>query len=283
MIADQFAREADFLSIGTNDLTQYTLAMDRDESRARAAGRRAASRGAAPHRAHGGGRARARASGWACAARSRAIPTRCRVLLGLGVDELSVDVPVIPAVKARVRALSMAECQVIAREALEAEDGAAVRAIVARHRARITTRAEHEHELHTRGVRMAAEDRQVADASGLGAARGRHSARRRQREVRGAAAVVSNVMAQAGGAIFGNLPLIFAIGVALGLTGNDGVAALAAVVGFAVMLATMGVMAPLLALRAHADHGHSVDRDGRVRRHPDRRRRRDPVQSLFTG
>ena len=57
---------------------------------------------------------------------------------------------------------------------------------------------------------------------------------------------VSNVMAQAGGAIFSNLPLIFAIGVALGLTGNDGVAALAAVVGFAVMLATMGVMAPLL-------------------------------------
>jgi PTS system glucose-specific IIC component len=58
--------------------------------------------------------------------------------------------------------------------------------------------------------------------------------------------VVSNVMAQAGGAVFGNLPLIFAIGVALGLTANDGVAALAAVVGFAVMVATMGVMAPLV-------------------------------------
>lgn len=57
---------------------------------------------------------------------------------------------------------------------------------------------------------------------------------------------VSGVMAQAGGAIFSNLPLIFAVGVALGLTANDGVAALAAVVGFAVMLATMGVMAPLL-------------------------------------
>ena len=58
--------------------------------------------------------------------------------------------------------------------------------------------------------------------------------------------VVSNVMAQAGGAVFGNLPLIFSIGVALGLTGNDGVGALAAVVGFAVMIATMGVMAPLV-------------------------------------
>ncbi|MEO7962613.1 MAG: PTS glucose transporter subunit IIBC [Gemmatimonadaceae bacterium] len=58
--------------------------------------------------------------------------------------------------------------------------------------------------------------------------------------------IVSSVMAQAGNAIFGNLPLIFAIGVALGLTGNDGVGALAAVVGFAVMVATMGVMAPLV-------------------------------------
>ena len=57
---------------------------------------------------------------------------------------------------------------------------------------------------------------------------------------------VSSVMAQAGGAVFSNLPLIFAIGVALGLTGNDGVAALASVVGFAVMLATMGVMAPFV-------------------------------------
>src|ERR671918_2652353 len=58
--------------------------------------------------------------------------------------------------------------------------------------------------------------------------------------------LVSNVMAQAGGAVFGNLPLLFAVGVALGLTGNDGVSALAAVVGFAVMIATMGVMAPLV-------------------------------------
>ena len=58
--------------------------------------------------------------------------------------------------------------------------------------------------------------------------------------------VVSTIMAQSGGAIFGNLPLIFAIGVALGLTNNDGVAALAAVIGWAVLVATMGVMAPLL-------------------------------------
>ncbi|CAH2598730.1 glucose-specific PTS enzyme IIBC component [Rhodovastum atsumiense] len=55
--------------------------------------------------------------------------------------------------------------------------------------------------------------------------------------------VVSQVMAQGGAAVFGNLPLIFAVGVALGLANNDGVAAVAAVVGFVVMVATMGVMA----------------------------------------
>jgi PTS system glucose-specific IIC component len=55
--------------------------------------------------------------------------------------------------------------------------------------------------------------------------------------------LASSVMAQGGGAVFGMLPLLFALGVALGLTENDGVAALAATVGFGVMLATMGVLA----------------------------------------
>ncbi|NCC24503.1 MAG: PTS glucose transporter subunit IIBC, partial [Deltaproteobacteria bacterium] len=53
---------------------------------------------------------------------------------------------------------------------------------------------------------------------------------------------ISLLMAESGGAIFVSLPLIFAIGVALGLTNNDGVAALAAVVGYVVMLATLGVL-----------------------------------------
>jgi PTS system glucose-specific IIC component len=68
---------------------------------------------------------------------------------------------------------------------------------------------------------------------------------------------LSDVMAQAGGAIFGNLPLIFAIGVALGVTQNDGVAALAAVVGYAVLLATMGVMATLFGYESKSIMGIS--------------------------
>lgn len=58
--------------------------------------------------------------------------------------------------------------------------------------------------------------------------------------------LVSNVMAQSGGAIFGIMAIMFAIGVALGLTNNDGVSALAALVGYVVLLATLGVMAKVL-------------------------------------
>jgi PTS system glucose-specific IIC component len=56
---------------------------------------------------------------------------------------------------------------------------------------------------------------------------------------------VSQVMAASGNAIFAMLPLLFAIGVAIGLTENDGVSALASTVGFVVFLATMGVCAKL--------------------------------------
>ncbi|MDS4068789.1 MAG: PTS glucose transporter subunit IIBC [Candidatus Competibacter sp.] len=62
--------------------------------------------------------------------------------------------------------------------------------------------------------------------------------------------VVSNIMAQSGGAIFGLMAIMFAIGVALGLTNNDGVSALAAVVGYVVMLATLGVMAQVLGVES---------------------------------
>jgi PTS system glucose-specific IIC component len=60
---------------------------------------------------------------------------------------------------------------------------------------------------------------------------------------------VSQVMAASGGAIFGNLALLFAIGAAIGLAENDGVAALAGTVGFAVFISTLGVCAKLLGIK----------------------------------
>jgi PTS system glucose-specific IIC component len=61
--------------------------------------------------------------------------------------------------------------------------------------------------------------------------------------------VVSKLMEKGGDSIFANLPIIFAVGVALGLAKNDGVAAVAAVVGFVVMTATLGVMATVFGVQ----------------------------------
>src|SRR5438045_9572461 len=52
---------------------------------------------------------------------------------------------------------------------------------------------------------------------------------------------VSLIMAKSGDAIFGNVPLLFAIGVAIGLAENDGVAALAGTTGYVVFIAALGV------------------------------------------
>ena len=131
LLADRFAREADFFSIGTNDLTQYTLAMDRTNP------------GLAPQvdalhpsvlrlieRTVAGARVHGRWVGvcGGLAGDPQAVP----VLVGLGVDELSASVPIVPAVKAQVRTLSLDECRTTARLALDAADGAEVRALVAR-------------------------------------------------------------------------------------------------------------------------------------------------------
>ena len=57
---------------------------------------------------------------------SQAVP----ILLGLGVDELSVSLPSIPTIKAQVRRLSYADCQALAQQALKCRTGDEVRAIL---------------------------------------------------------------------------------------------------------------------------------------------------------
>ena len=130
LLADRFAEQADFFSIGTNDLTQYTLAMDRTNPRL-------APQVDALHPAVlrlieltvAGARKHKRWVG-VCGALA-GDPAAVPVLIGLGVDELSVDVPIVPSVKARVRTLTVKDCQMTAQKALDAGDAAEVRAIVA--------------------------------------------------------------------------------------------------------------------------------------------------------
>lgn len=130
VLAERFARAADFVSLGTNDLTQYTLAMDRTNPRLapqvdalHPAVLRLIALTAQGARQHG------RWAGvcGALAAEPAAIP----VLLGLGITELSVDLPLVALTKARVRGLDLAACRETAAHALECADGTEVRALVA--------------------------------------------------------------------------------------------------------------------------------------------------------
>jgi multiphosphoryl transfer protein len=132
VMAPQFAAEVDFFSVGTNDLTQYTLAMDRGHPRLapQVDGLNPAVLGLiaqAVEAAHQAGRWVGVCGGMA--SDPQAVP----ILVGLGVDELSVSVPAIPAVKAQVRSLSLAQCQELAARALSRDSAAAVRALVPVH------------------------------------------------------------------------------------------------------------------------------------------------------
>ena len=128
LLADAFAREADFLSIGTNDLTQYTLAMDRGHPQLAAAVDSLhpavlqlvaqTARAALRH-----GRGLSVCGGMA--SEEQALP----ILLGLGVAELSVSVPMIPALKARIRELDLEGCRALAERALACGTAGEVRAL----------------------------------------------------------------------------------------------------------------------------------------------------------
>ena len=131
LMADRIAAEADFLSIGTNDLTQYTLAMDRGHPEL-------ASRLDALHPAVL--RLIARTAGAAISHGRRVAvcgglasdPTAAPILIGLGVHELSVVPSVIPQLKALISSISLDTCRELARQALELETAEAVRALALR-------------------------------------------------------------------------------------------------------------------------------------------------------
>ncbi|MBD7915611.1 PTS transporter subunit EIIC [Clostridium sp. Sa3CUN1] len=63
--------------------------------------------------------------------------------------------------------------------------------------------------------------------------------------------LIANIMSSSGNIIFTNLPLIFAVGVAIGMTSGDGVAALAAIVGFLIMNTTTGIIAGVEIIEAN--------------------------------
>jgi phosphocarrier protein FPr len=118
----------DFISIGTNDLTQYTLAAERGNSAVAALSDALDPAVLSLIRqvcVTAAGRVPVAVCGEA-AADEVAIP----ILLGLGVRELSVAPPAVPSVKALVRTLDLTRCTSLAAAAIDLDDAPAVRRLV---------------------------------------------------------------------------------------------------------------------------------------------------------
>ncbi len=131
LMAAGLVREVDFLSIGSNDLTQYTLAMDRGHPQLAArtdALHPAVLKLVAAAATAGVSAGKTVAVCGGVAADRFAVP----LLLGLGVRELSVVPAAVPAVKRQIRALRIDDCRELALRCLELTTAAEVRASVAR-------------------------------------------------------------------------------------------------------------------------------------------------------
>ena len=137
VMADQLASEADFLSIGTNDLSQYTLAIDRGHAELadkldalHPAVLRMIRMVAAAGQANG-------KSVSVCGAMGSDVDA-LPFLIGLGVHEISATAAMIPRLKRTIRLLDAGECRELAKRALAEQTASAVRelALLARGRAR---------------------------------------------------------------------------------------------------------------------------------------------------
>jgi phosphotransferase system enzyme I (PtsI) len=129
MTADILARKANFFSIGTNDLIQYSLAVDRGNEKVGYLGE-------SHHPAI------LRLLKWTIdAAHEKGIkaamcgelardPSATALLVGLGLDEFSMTASAIPQIKKIIRGTSLASCRKLAAEALRGQSIADVRASV---------------------------------------------------------------------------------------------------------------------------------------------------------
>lgn len=129
LTSSQLAQEAAFFSIGTNDLTQYTLAIDRGHKQISSWADplhpgvlkliECTARGAQPYH-----------KPVAVCGAVAADPAAVALLIGLGVTELAVGAGSVAKIKALVRKLNVQECQTLAQQALRLSSAQAVRNLV---------------------------------------------------------------------------------------------------------------------------------------------------------
>ena len=131
VMADVFARESEFFSLGTNDLVQYALAIDRASQSLAAQ--------ASPFNpailrliktVTDVGKQFSRPVSLCGAMASD--PLAACLLVGLGVRDLSMEAAAIPEIKEAIRRLTVAEAEAIALQALECDSAEAVEEVLAR-------------------------------------------------------------------------------------------------------------------------------------------------------
>jgi phosphoenolpyruvate-protein phosphotransferase len=126
LMAAEFAQEVDFFSVGTNDLTQYLLAMDRGHPTL--AKQADALHPAVLRAIHQTVEAASAAGKWVGVCGGLAGDSLGAVILaGLGVKELSMDIPSIPKIKAKLRSTSMKQMGRLAKKAMACRTAAEVR------------------------------------------------------------------------------------------------------------------------------------------------------------
>jgi multiphosphoryl transfer protein len=131
LAAEQFAPEVDFFSLGTNDLTQYTMAAERGN--ATVAGLADGLHPAVLRLIRSVAEAANHHGVWAGVCGELASdPEAVPVLVGLGITELSANAPAIPAVKQAVREVDTEAARELAERALELSSATEVRALFAR-------------------------------------------------------------------------------------------------------------------------------------------------------
>jgi multiphosphoryl transfer protein len=130
LAAEAFAPEVDFFSIGTNDLTQYTLAAERGNERV--AGLADALHPSVLRLVQAvAGAAQAHGKWVGVCGELASEPLAVPALVGLGVTELSVNPPAIPSIKEAVRQVEYGAATALAREALRLGSAEDVRALLA--------------------------------------------------------------------------------------------------------------------------------------------------------
>jgi phosphoenolpyruvate-protein phosphotransferase len=130
LIAERLAAEADFLSIGSNDLAQYALAMDRTNPLL-AASVDAIHPAVLRLIAMTADAGRASGKPVSLCGNLASDGLGALVLVGLGIRELSAVPAALPALRSAIRGVSAADCRLLSERALKAESAAQVRALAA--------------------------------------------------------------------------------------------------------------------------------------------------------